>query len=87
MAFIMFLCWRAWRVDRALGLYAFSSTLAIASLGFVTSPLSLPRHLVFLFPLGLSLYTRRRPLLVTMIAVFLVLNYLAWWAFLTDSFA
>jgi len=86
MVFILVLCWRAWGINRALGLYAFSSTLAIASLGFVTSPFSLPRYLVFIFPLGLSLNTRRRPLLAAMIAVFLVLDYLAWWAFLTDRF-
>jgi hypothetical protein len=87
VAFIVFLGIRAFKIEPALGLYVLISTCIIIAYGFLTSPFSFPRYLTFLFPIGLPLYTRKRWLIVCLVGVFLVLNYLAWNAYLTDSFA
>ena len=87
IAFILFLGFGAYKIDPALGLYVLLGVCVIIPYGFLTSPFSFPRYLTFLFPIGLPLYTRRRWLIVCLIVVFLVLNYLAWNAYITDSFA
>ena len=87
VAFIVFLGIKAFKIEPALGLYVLISTCVIIPYGFLTSPFSFPRYLTFLFPIGLPLYTRKRWLIVCLVVVFLVLNYLAWNAYLTDSFA
>jgi len=87
VAFILFLGFEAYKIDPALGLYVSIAVCVIIPYGFLTSPFSFPRYLTFLFPIGLPLYTRRRWLIVGLVVVFLVLNYLAWNAYLTDSFA
>jgi hypothetical protein len=86
IAFILFLGYGAYKIDPALGLYVLISVCLIVSYGFLTSPFSFPRYLTFLFPIGLPLYTKKRWLIVCLVGVFLVLNYLAWNAYLTDSF-
>jgi len=87
IAFILFLGYRAYKIDPALGLYVLIAVCVIIPYGYFTSPFSFPRYLTFLFPIGLPLYTRNRWLIVCLVGVFLILNYLAWNAYLTDSFA
>lgn len=87
IAFILFLGYRAYKIDSVLGLYVLVAVCVIIPYGFLTSPFSFPRYLTFLFPIGLPLYTRKRWLIVCLVCVFLILNYLAWNAYLTDSFA
>jgi hypothetical protein len=86
MAFILFLSYRAWRLDKALGLYNFSSIMAITYFGMPTSYISFPRFLAFLFPVGLGLNLKRRFLLLTAVAVFFALSYVAWLTFLRGFF-
>jgi hypothetical protein len=86
IALILSLSYGAWRLDRALGLYCFASTLAIICFGISTSYVSIPRFLSFLFPLGLGLNFKNRLLFVAILICFLALDYVAWLAFLTSNF-
>ena len=72
------------RIDKGLGFYVLLSTLSLFTVGGVAIR-SLPRYLAFLFPIGLGLKCRKSwlPLIVP---VLLVLDYVAWLAFLTDGF-
>jgi len=82
---VVFLAWRNWKIDKALCSYILASTFL---LGVSTSIAyrSFPRILSFFFPIGLALHTRNLKLLVTVVLLFLALDYAAWLAFLTDGF-
>lgn len=82
---VLFLTWRVWRIDKALSVYLLSITLIISSLISVALRSS-PRILSFFFPVGLPLHTRNLKLLVFLVLLFLILDYVAWLAFLTDGF-
>jgi hypothetical protein len=85
-AFIVFLAYKSWRIEPALGFYSFASIVGIVGFGFVTSPFSMPRYLSFIFPLGLSIYSRNRWLAIFTAALFIFGSYLAWQAFILDHF-
>jgi len=85
-AFTIFLSIKAWKIDRALGLYMFASIALITYFGFAQAYLSFPRFLMLLFPIGLPLYVERRWLLLVAIVLLSVLDFVAWWAFLTNVF-
>jgi hypothetical protein len=82
IGFMLFLSYRAWRIESSLGLYCFTSITAICYFAFIPGPFSIPRFLSFLFPVGLPLHTGRSWLLVVTAALFLLLDYGFWWAFL-----
>lgn len=85
MGFILFLSYRAWRLDKALGLYNFTSILAITYFGVPTSCISFPRLLSFLFPIGLGL-NLKKSFFIAAVICFLMLDYIGWLAFLTGTF-
>jgi len=85
IALIPFLSYRVWKLDKALGLYSFASTLMIICFGFLTSSASFPRLLSFIFPIGLSLNFKSKFLAVATLISFLMLDYVAWLIFLTTS--
>jgi hypothetical protein len=72
-------------IDKALNIYILASTFILG----ITSGIayrSFPRILSFFFRIGLPLHTRKTKLLLAIVLVFLVLDYFAWLAFLTDGF-
>src|SRR5208337_1395739 len=71
-AFIVFLAYKSWRIEPALGFYSLASIVGIIGFGFVTSPFSMPRYLSFIFPLGLSIYSRNRWLVISAAALFIL---------------
>jgi hypothetical protein len=77
---------RAYRVERALGLYNLVCFLAITYFNFIPGFGSFPRLLGFLFPLGLGLHARRFSIVALASALFVLLDYVAWWAFIIDGF-
>jgi hypothetical protein len=77
---------RVIKIDRALGVYAILSVGAILFFGLPTSINAFPRYFAFIFPIGLALHTRKTKVLMVTLAILAVLDYLAWYAFLTDSF-
>ena len=85
VAIVLLLAWRNWKIDRALCVYLSGSTIILASTLSVAYR-SFPRILSFIFPAGLPLHTRKLNLLVVTIILFLLLDYIAWLAFLTDGF-
>jgi len=80
--FIIFLCYRVWTINRALGWYLFVSVAAISVVGIFPSVRSFPRFFSFLFPIGLSLHTEIRWIRVCTAFVFLVVDYVLWYGFL-----
>ena len=86
LCFILILSVKAYKYDRALGVYSAISTILITSFGAFPAYLSVPRFLSFLFPIGLPLHTTRRIILTVVLGLLLILDYLAWYAFLTDIF-
>ena len=83
---IVFFAYRSSKIDRALAFYSFASIFSIIYFGFVTSYLSLPRYLSFIFPIGLSMYSRNRLLVAIVAALFLLVDLIAWRAFIVDTF-
>jgi Gpi18-like mannosyltransferase len=83
---VAFSCVKVWRMDRALCLYTCVSLLVIAYFGFFPSFGSFPRYLAFIFPIALAFDTKRNLLFYAALITFLVLSFVAWWAFLTDGF-
>lgn len=84
---ILFLSYRVLRIDRTLALYTFASFCTIVTLGvWSISIRSFPRLLTFLFPIGLALYSKRPWLRLVVAVTLLVLDYVAWWAFIADGF-
>jgi hypothetical protein len=83
---IVFFAYRSYRIDRALAFYSFASIFSIVYFGFVTSYLSLPRYLSFIFPLGLSMYSRNRLLVAIVATLFVLVDLISWRAFIVDSF-
>ena len=84
-AIVAFVAWRTWKIDRALSMYLIATTVILAST-FSVAYRSFPRILSFIFPIGLPLHTRKASLLVLLGLAFLILDYVAWLAFLTDGF-
>ncbi|MEM2680952.1 MAG: mannosyltransferase family protein [Candidatus Bathyarchaeia archaeon] len=82
---ILFLSYRAWKLNNSLGLYSFLSTLTITCFGYSTSFISFPRILSFLFPIGLSLNFKNRFITAIALISFLMLSYVCWLAFLTTD--
>src|SRR5208337_4339463 len=85
LVIVVFLGWRNWKIDKALSIYLLAST-AILGATLSVAYRSFPRILSFLFPVGLPLHTRNMKLLAILAGIFLVLDYIAWLAFLTDGF-
>jgi len=75
-----------WKVDRALFLYVCVSAIGVLGVGSIVAFRSVPRLLAFLFPLGLPLYFRERKVTYAIILTLVALDYIAWFAFLTDGF-
>ena len=82
---VVFLAWRVWRIDKALCIYVLTSVFILAVTTRVAYR-SFPRVLGFFFPIGLAMHTRKTKLLIVVIILFLVVDYFAWLAFLTDGF-
>jgi hypothetical protein len=82
IAFIVFLSYRTWIIDRALGLYVVLSVVIISVFGIFPAVRSFPRFFSFLFPIGLGLYMKTRLTQVIAIVLLLVLDYLLWWGLL-----
>jgi hypothetical protein len=85
LATVLFLAWRDWKIDRALSIYIIASLII---LGWRLSVVyrSFPRILSFIFPIGLPMHTRKLNLLLALTLIFLIADYIAWLAFLTDGF-
>jgi Gpi18-like mannosyltransferase len=81
VGFMLFLSYKAWRIENALGLYCFFSIFAICYFAFIPGPFSIPRYVSFLFPVGLPLYSGRGWLLVIVATLLLLLDYGFWAAF------
>lgn len=86
LCILAFICYKSMKIDMALGIYSISYLAALILFGFPGTFGSFPRFVGVLFPIGLSLYTRRIWILVPAVIVLLALDYLAWWAFLRDGF-
>lgn len=86
IALVAFLGYRVLKIDQSLGLYVVASLIVISYFGIFPSLGSFPRYLGFLFPIGLALTTKRRPLLMLTLAGFILIDYFAWWAFIADHF-
>jgi Gpi18-like mannosyltransferase len=82
----LFLSYRVWKINRALGLYGFTSILAIICFGFSTSYVSFPRLISFIFPIGLGLNFKNSFFTIMILISFIILDYAAWLFFLTTSF-
>jgi hypothetical protein len=85
MVFVI-LFYKVLKIDRALGVFCFSYAVALFAFGFPATFGSFPRFLGVLFPIGLPMYTHRLTLRVVIIIGLLILDYLAWLAFLKDGF-
>jgi predicted neutral ceramidase superfamily lipid hydrolase len=81
----LFLCYKVWKLDVALALYAISSILAVF-FNFFPGFGSFPRYLFFLFPIGLTLYVGKRWLWTILLIALIIMSYWGWWAFLADGF-
>jgi Gpi18-like mannosyltransferase len=86
ICFISFLSARAYKCDPDLGLYALISTGLITVLAINPAYLSVPRYLTFLFPIGLPLHSSRKIILIVALVLLPILDYVAWYAFLTNIF-
>jgi hypothetical protein len=89
VALITWLCFRAYKMNKSLGVYAFTFLLFMgsATIAFVPTFVALPRYLSMIFPSGLSLKISRKPILWFVVGSLALLDILAWWMFLfTDSF-
>jgi hypothetical protein len=85
LAVVLFLARQNWRIDKALSVYVLGATLILGATSRVGYR-SFPRVLSFLFPIGLPFHSRRVTLLIIVFLAFLILDYIAWLAFLTDGF-
>jgi hypothetical protein len=83
---IVFFAFRSYRIERALAFYSFASIFSIIYFGFVTAYLSFPRLFSFVFPVGLSMYSRNRLLVATVAALCVLVDLIAWRAFIVDAF-
>lgn len=70
------------RLDRALAAYALASLAVIAYFNFIPGFGSFPRYIAFIFPFGLVLHTRHRALFTGALALSIIFDFVAWWAFL-----
>jgi hypothetical protein len=86
IALAIVLAIRTVRIDRALGMYTILSTGAILYFSLAASFNSFPRLSAFIFPIGLTLNTKKMSLFLFSLIIFALLDYLAWYAFLTDGF-
>ena len=81
----LFLAWRDWKIDEALSIYLLASMMILGSMPSAVYR-SFPRILSIIFPVGLPMHTRKLNVLVALTLIFLMLDYVAWLAFLTDGF-
>lgn len=81
-----FLFTRVWRIDDSLFLYSSLTIATILVTGAIIAFRSFPRLAAFVFPLGLTLHSRKMWVVALAIFILLILDYFAWRAFLTDSF-
>jgi hypothetical protein len=86
IALVAFLGYKVLKIDQSLGAYVVASLIVISYFGVFQSLGSFPRYLGFLFPVGLVLGTKRRLLLLFALAILILLDYVAWWAFIADHF-
>jgi Gpi18-like mannosyltransferase len=86
ICFILLLSAKAYKYDHNLGLYSLISTGLITAFGVFPAYLSVPRFLTFLFPIGLPLHSSNRIILIVALVLLLILDYVAWYAFLTNIF-
>jgi hypothetical protein len=77
---------RVMKIDRALGVYTIMLVGGILCV-LPTSFGSFPRYLAFIFPIGLALHTKKMKVAIFLLIILALLDYLAWYAFLTYSFA
>jgi len=77
---------RVTNIDQALGVYTIVSIGAILYFGLPASLISFPRYFAFIFPIGLALNTRKTQTLLSSLIMLALLDYLAWYAFMTDDF-
>ena len=83
---VVILGYKALKVDRSLGTYVIASVVAISYFGIFPSVGSFPRYLGFLFPIGLMLGIKRKRIALFLLILLLILDYVAWWAFVFDGF-
>jgi len=81
-----FLLTRVWRIDNSLFLYSSLSIAAILVAGAIIAFRSFPRLAAFVFPLGLTLHSRKTRIVALAVFILLILDFLAWRAFLLGSF-
>ncbi|HMK83783.1 MAG TPA: mannosyltransferase family protein [Candidatus Bathyarchaeia archaeon] len=86
LSVIAVLSFRTLNLDTALGWYSVLSVFTIFLFGLPKAFVSFPRYLGFIFPIGLVLYGLKAKAAFACLVILAVLDYLAWYAFLTDSF-
>lgn len=86
LAIVGVLAFRIIKLDKALGLYTIVSIGGVLYFGLPTSFVSFPRYLAFIFPIGLALSTRKMNFAYLSVIILALLDCLAWYAFLADSF-
>jgi hypothetical protein len=74
------------RLDHSLGVYVIVSVVVVSYFGIFPSIGSFPRYLGFLFPIGFTLISRRKRVTLLALTMLLILDYVAWWAFVFDGF-
>jgi hypothetical protein len=83
---VAFLAIRVTKIDRALGVYSVVSIGAILYFALSASFISFPRYFAFIFPIGFALNSTKKMALLSSLVLLALLDYLAWYAFLTDHF-
>jgi hypothetical protein len=84
LSFVTWLCIRSSRLDRTLGVYSFTFLFSILSavIAFIPTLVSMPRFLSFIFPVGFSLRTQRKLLVIVSLIALAFVDFAAWWMFL-----
>jgi len=83
---VVYLGYRVLKLDRSLGAYTLVSVVVVSVFGIFPSIGSFPRYLGLLFPIGLTLGTKRKRVALLALILLLILDYVAWWAFIFDGF-
>ena len=83
---VAFLGYKVLKTDRSLGAYVIVSVVAVSYFGIFPSIGSFPRYLGFLFPIGLVFGMKRKWPVWAVLLVLIMLDYIAWWAFIHDGF-
>ena len=87
LAFVTWLCVRTSRLDKTLGVYSFTFLFSIlaAVAAFMPTLVSVPRFLSCIFPIGFSLRTQKKLLIIVSVSVLAFFDLAAWWMFLFTS--